>query len=209
MAELINLSIEFFDAQFQRQVQDGDFTLNPFEGLALPYLRGQLLDLGSGLGNLTIEAARRGCSVLALDASPNAIERVRSVAAAEGLAIQVTLTDVTTYQITQDFDVIVSIGLLMFLERSRAQELLSDIQQHVRPGGCAIINVLIEGTTYLAMFEPTQYYLFGHSELQDSLAGWEILDSRYHNFEAPGQTVKMFTTVVARKPEVLSSQFEF
>ena len=200
MTELINRSIEFFDAQFQRQLQDGDFTLNPFEELALPYLRGRVLDLGSGLGNLTVEAARRGCSVLALDASPNAIERVRSVAAAEGLAIQATIADLTTYQIAQDFDVIVSIGLLMFLERSRAQELLCDIQQHVRPGGCAIINVLIEGTTYLAMFEPTQYYLFGPAELQDSFAGWEILESRYHNFEAPGQTVKMFTTVVARKP---------
>ncbi|HEV8485578.1 MAG TPA: class I SAM-dependent methyltransferase, partial [Blastocatellia bacterium] len=84
MAKLINRSIEFFDAQFQRQVQDGEFTLNPFERLALPYLRGQVLDLGSGLGNLTIEAARSGCSVLALDASPNAIEHVRSVAASEG-----------------------------------------------------------------------------------------------------------------------------
>jgi len=50
------------------------------------------------------------------------------------------------------------------------------------------------------MFEPTQYYLFGHAELQDSFAGWETLESRYHNFDAPGQTVKMFTTVVANKP---------
>jgi len=200
MAELINRSIEFFDAQFQRQVQEGDFTLNPFERLSLPYLRGQVLDLGSGLGNLTIEAARNGCSVLALDASPNAIERIRSVAAADGLAIEAILADLTRYQITEDFDVIVSIGLLMFLERSRAQELLRDIHQHVRPGGSAIINVLIEGTTYLGMFEPTQYYLFGHSELQSSFDGWEILESTYHNFEAPGKTVKMFTTVVARKP---------
>ena len=200
MADVINRSIEFFDAQFQHQVREGDFTLNPFERLALPYLRGRVLDLGSGLGNLTIEAARTGCSVVALDASPNAIERIRSVAADESLAIEARLVDLTTYQITQDFDVIVSIGLLMFLERSRAQELLSDIQQHVRPGGSASINLLIEGTTYLDMFEPTQYYLFGHSELQSRFAGWEILESRYHNFEAPGKTVKMFTTVVAMKP---------
>jgi tellurite methyltransferase len=195
-----NRGIEFFDTQFQRQIRDSEFVLNPFEELVLPYLYGRVLDLGCGLGNLTIGAARRGCSVFALDASAKAIERIRGVAAAEGLAIEAIEADLTTYPISEDFDVIVSIGLLMFLERGRARELLSEIQQQVRRGGYAIINVLIEGTTYMEMFDPAHYYLFGHAELQESFAGWEILDSRYDKFEAPGETVKMFTTVVARKP---------
>ena len=126
MADLINRSIEFFDTQFHRQVQVGDFTLNPFEELALPYLCGRLLDLGCGLGNLTIWAARRGCSVLAVDASPKAIERVCCVAAADALPIETILADLATCHLMQDFDVIVSIGLLMFFDRSRAQELLTE-----------------------------------------------------------------------------------
>jgi tellurite methyltransferase len=200
MAEPTNRGIEFFDTQFQRQIRDYEFVLNPFEESVLPYLSGRVLDLGCGLGNLTIEAARRGCSVLALDASAHAIERIRSVAASESLSVEATVADLVTYQISEDFDVIVSIGLLMFLKRDRARELLSEIHRHVRPGGNAIINVLIEGTTFLEMFEPGHYYLFGHDEIQDSFAGWQILESKYNNFEAPGQTVKMFTTVVARKP---------
>jgi len=71
-----NKTISFFDTQFERQVREGDFALNPFERLALPYLYGKILDLGCGLGNLSIKAARRGCAVLALDASPNAIARI-------------------------------------------------------------------------------------------------------------------------------------
>lgn len=199
MTKTSNRSTEFFDTQFQRQIRDGEFVLNPFEELVLPYLHGRVLDLACGLGNLTIEAARRGCSVLALDASANAIGHIRSVAAADGLSVEATVADLTTYKLSEDFDVIVSIGLLMFLQRGHAVELLSEIQHHVRPGGYAIINVMIEGTTYLEMFEPRHYYLFGHDEIHDSFAGWEVLESKYDNREAPGQTVKMFTTVVARK----------
>ena len=51
-------SVRFFEAQFQRQVSSGEFELNPFERLALPYLSGEVLDLGCGLGNLAVAAAR-------------------------------------------------------------------------------------------------------------------------------------------------------
>ena len=50
-------AIEFFDTQFQRQVNSADYALNPFEQAALPFLFGDVLDLGCGLGNLSIAAA--------------------------------------------------------------------------------------------------------------------------------------------------------
>ena len=59
--------------------------------------------------------------------------------------------------------------------------------------------MLIEGTTYLDMFEPDSYYLFGHDELQERFVGWELLESRYDNFKAPGSTVKAFATVIAQR----------
>ena len=195
----MNRSVNFFDAQFERQIRGGDLALNPFEKLALPYLRGRVLDLGCGLGNLAIEGARGGCNVLALDASVNGIEHIRKIAGAESLSVQAEVADLAPYRIREDFDVIVSIGLLMFMESFQAHRLLNEIQSHVRPDGLAIVNVLIEGTTYLDMFEPGRYYLFGENELKDRFAGWEILESKYDNFEAPGSTVKRFATVVARK----------
>jgi tellurite methyltransferase len=223
----MNRSVDFFDAQFARQIRGADFALNPFEKLALPYLRGRVLDLGCGLGNLAIEAARRGCNVLALDASVNGIEHIRKIARTESLSVEAEIADLAahpikiehirkiarteslsveaeaadlaTYRITEEFDVIVSIGLLMFMESSAAHRLLDEIQTQVRPDGLAIVNVLIEGTTYLDMFEPGRYYLFGENELRDRFVGWELLESRHDNFDAPGGTVKRFATIVARK----------
>jgi tellurite methyltransferase len=202
----VNRSIEFFDAQFNRQVREKDFALNPFEKLALPYLHGTVLDMGCGLGNLSIEAARRGCSVLALDASPNAIDRIKQVATEEALSLKAELADFEAYRITELFDTVIAIGLFMFFPKQRALELLTDAQLHVSPGGIAIVNVMIEGTTYLEMFEPDHYYLFGKMDLQEYFRNWQILESRHQTFEAPGKTLKEFITLIARKQHGQASE---
>ena len=54
--------------EFDQQIEAAEYRLNPFEEWVLPHLRGTLLELGCGLGNLTLTAARRGLSVTALDA---------------------------------------------------------------------------------------------------------------------------------------------
>ena len=71
----VKRSVEFFEAEFQKQVSTRDFALNPFEEAALPHVSGRVLDLACGLGNLSVAAARCGCEVVAVDASPTAIER--------------------------------------------------------------------------------------------------------------------------------------
>lgn len=191
--------VEFFERQFQRQVRETDFALNPFEQLALPYVAGSVLDLGCGLGNLSLEAARRGCTVTAIDASATAIERVRASALQEQLRLQPAQADLAAYRIEQDYDTIIAIGLLMFFRRERALALLRQIGQRVRPGGKAIVNVLVEGTTYLGMFKPDEYYLFGANELERAFAGWTLLVARNDSFPAPEGSRKEFTTVIAQK----------
>jgi tellurite methyltransferase len=194
-------SVEFFDTQFKRQVQAGEFELNPFERLALAYLHGTVLDLGCGLGNLALEAARRGCTVTAIDASPTAIARIRDAAEEEHLAVEAFEANLAVFQIGQDYHTIVAIGLLMFFREARALAMLKDMQANVRPGGHAIVNVLIEGTTYMDMFTPSDHYLFRREELVDHFANWMVEVVRYDNVPAPGNTVKAFSTVIARKPE--------
>ncbi len=198
--ETHNKSVEFFEIQFQRQIQQQDYALNPFETVALDYLTGTVLDLGSGLGNLSLEAGRRGHHVVAVDASPAAVARINTDAQREGLSVRAIQADIERWIIDQPYDTIVAIGLLLFFCRERAFELLHAIQEHVNPGGRAIVNVLVEGTTYMGMFDGDNYYLFSRNRLAEEFSGWKILSSRHETFSAPEGTRKEFSTVIAEKP---------
>lgn len=193
-------SIHFFETQFQRQVLEAEAGLNPFEQQALPYLQGAVLDYGCGLGQLALAAARRGCSVLALDASRTAIEHLSQVARAEALTITAAEADLRRHELQDQFDAVACIGLLMFFDCPTAFAQLQQLQDHVRPGGVAIVNVLVEGTTYLGMFDPSGHCLFSRDEMHKRFAGWQILRSEYQDFPAANDTTKSFVTVIARKP---------
>jgi tellurite methyltransferase len=195
-----NQSVDFFETQFQRQVRDREYALNPFEALALDYLKGSVLDLGSGIGNLTLEAGRRGHRVTAVDASPTAVARTNADATREKIPVRAIAADIGNWTIDAQYDTIVAIGLLMFFRRERALQLLRNVQDHVNPGGRAIINVLVEGTTYIGMFDADNYCLFAPDEIEERFNSWTILASRRQSFPAPGETRKEFSTVIAEKP---------
>jgi tellurite methyltransferase len=193
-------SVAFFESQFQRQVRDQEYVLNPFEILAFDYLAGDILDLWCRLGNLSLEAGRRGHRVMAVDVSPTAVARINKGAEREGLSVRGIQADIENWTIDESYDTIVVIGLLMFFRRETALKLLSAVQEHVKPGGRAIVNVLIEGTTYLGMFDPDNYCLFRRNELEERFDGWTILEPRYQTFPAPEGTCKDFSTIIAEKP---------
>lgn len=198
-AAAANRSIDFFDRQFELQARARAFELNPFETLALDHARGDVLDFGCGLGNFAVAAARSGCRVDALDASPHAIASLRERAADEGLPITAQLADAAAWQPARAYDTIVCIGLLMFFACEAAEVLLQRLQAATRPGGVLIVNVLTRGTTFMDMFEPHAHCLFEPERLNALFADWDIVRCDDARFPAPHETVKVFRTLVARK----------
>jgi tellurite methyltransferase len=196
----MSTSLDFFERQFSVQVRDGEMKLNPFELLAQPFLFGDVLDYGCGLGNLGVAAAKGGCRVLATDAAPTAISYLQKLAADQGLPLTAVEADLRTFRIDGIYDTVVAIGLLMFFDRNTALSQLAQLLASVRPGGVAAINVLIKGTTFLDMFDAQSYYLFEPDELRTAFTGWDILVDSVDDFDAPRSTIKRFSTVIARRP---------
>lgn len=195
-----NRSVDFFRAQFDRQIDTADYQLNPFEQWALPHLHGSVLELGCGLGNLTLAAARRGLAVTALDACPNAVADLQRRAQAEQLAVRVEEADLAEWQAAATYDCVVAIGLLMFFTCDDGRRVLREMRRAVRPGGLVAVNVLVEGTSFMAMFDPQHYCLFPPRELAQTFGDWTPLLDRSDDFPAPGGTVKRFATLIARRP---------
>jgi len=88
----------------------------------------------------------------------------------------------------------------MFFPAAAARQGLARIKELVKPGGLAAVNVLIEGTTFLDMFDPLGYYLFRECEVPEAFAGWFTEYSALNSFPAPRETTKRFCTLVARRP---------
>jgi tellurite methyltransferase len=193
-------TVAFFGAQFERQIAAHDYTLNPFEERALPYLSGKVLDLGCGLGNLSLAAAARGAQVTAYDACENAVEDLAERALASGHNVWVRAVDLKGWRPDETYDAVNCIGLLMFFAREEALAGLQAVHDAVRPGGVAVVNAMIEGSTFLAMFDPAAYHLFGPDELAAPFAGWEFLHDSVEDFPAAGDRLKRFRTLIARRP---------
>jgi tellurite methyltransferase len=193
-------TLDFFSRRFHDQIAAAEYSLNSFEQLTLPYVRGDVLDLGCGLGNFSIAAARMGHVVTALDACPPAVADLQRRVTAEALPVQVRQGELSRWKATSTYGTVVAIGLLMFFPPDEARALLAEIRRAVQPGGVAAVNVLIEGTTFMDMFEPARHCLFGRNELLAEFSAWTVLEHRIEDFPAGAGQLKRFATLIAERP---------
>lgn len=102
---------------------------------ALGGIRGEVLDIGCGLGESSIFLATCGYSVTGLDGSPTAIERCRSRAAEVGVTVSFAVADATNLTgYDGRFDTVVDSALYHCLDDDGRRSYAAGLHRATRPG---------------------------------------------------------------------------
>jgi S-adenosylmethionine-dependent methyltransferase len=138
ITEYYNLEAESEHARLEHHQLEYDLTWRYLERYLPPH--GHLLEVGAATGRYTLELARRGYRVTAVDLSEVQLERNRQRLAAEGLEGQVRLVvaDVRDLQAVteQDFDAVLLMGPLYHLVLEADRKLaLQGVFDRLKPGG--------------------------------------------------------------------------
>ena len=119
---------------------------------------GKVLDLGCGRAQIGTELLEKGFSVTFVDISKEKIAKLEKLKAIKVIA------DLNNYKIEEKYDLILSLGIMHFLLRKKALELINEMQEQTRKGGINVIDAFV-GKEY-----------FREGELKSIYEDWEILD---------------------------------
>lgn len=101
----------------------------------------KVLDIMCGYGRHSLELARRGLDVTAVDNLPDYISEIKENALAENLPVECICADVLALEIEREYDAVICMGnSLQFFDEEDLQKLLANISAHLKPGGRFYIN---------------------------------------------------------------------
>ena len=102
-----------------------------------------LLELAAGPAEHTLEFARRGLEVTALDLNPQMCEYARTKAIAAGLPVEVIRADMRSFALPQRFDVAITMlnSVCHLLTLDDLVEHLSAVAAHLNPGGLYLMEL--------------------------------------------------------------------
>lgn len=100
---------------------------------------GRALDVACGTGSVAVWAARQGLDVVALDASPVAVEAVDSLAVANGVGLRI---DARVHDLDTGLPDDLGRFDLVVCQRYRDPGLVPALLAHLAPGGVTVLSVL-------------------------------------------------------------------
>ena len=100
-----------------------------------------ILDIMCGYGRHSLELAKKGINVTAVDNLTDYINEIKEKAKARNLPIESTCADILEMQIDQEFDAVICMGnSLQFFNEEDLTRILSNISAHLKSGGIFFIN---------------------------------------------------------------------
>lgn len=160
---------------------------------------GKALDMGCGAGRNALYLSQLDFDVTAVDANPGAIGMLRSIIEQERIDnIEARVYDINQADLGAPYDFIACTVTLMFLDPTRVDAVIADMQQCTRAGGYNLIVAAMSTDEHPC---PMNFpFTLDTGQLSAAYAGWELLEYNEDLGTMHNGARLQFATLLARKP---------
>jgi len=159
---------------------------------------GDALDMGCSNGRNALYLSQRGFVVTAVDVNSGALGQLESIISQEGIdTITPRLYDISDASLDADYDFVICTVTLMFIDPSRVDAVLADMQRRTRVGGYNLIVCAMDSPDYPC---PMNFpFTFLPGQLSAAYQAWELVKYNEDVGTMHNGARLQFATLLARK----------
>ena len=123
---------------------------------------GKVLDVMCGYGRHSLELARRGIGVTAIDNLQDYIDEIKIKSSEQSLPVNAIQSDILQVKLHELYDAAICMGnSFAFFDKEDAVNLLKNISDHLKPGGIFIINSWMIAEIAIKHFKEKDWHYAG------------------------------------------------
>ena len=157
------------------------------------------LDMGCSNGRNALYLGQLGFNVTAIDTNASAIDMLKSISTEEQMAnIKAQVYDINSASLSENYGFISCTVTLMFIDPSRVDAVIADMQEHTLAGGYNLVVCAMntEETPCPVRFP----FTLKTGQLHDMYEGWELIKYNEDVGTMHSGAKLQFATLLARKP---------
>ncbi|HBY85801.1 MAG TPA: tellurite methyltransferase [Colwellia sp.] len=157
------------------------------------------LDMGCSNGRNAIYLGQLGFNVTAIDANPGAINMLQSIIDEEELNnVKAQVYDINNASLSEDYGFISCTVTLMFMDPTRVNDILADMQKRTLAGGYNLIVCAMSTEEHPC---PVGFpFTLKADQLRETYKGWELIKYNEDVGTMHNGAKLQFATILARKP---------